>query len=163
MATTTYYGIELPTNNADEDTWGIKLNDALDGVTVEMFRIEGLIPDGDFAPLASPTFTGTVTAPTFAGNLTGNATTASRWANPINVILSGVITGQNNMTGASNVTITTSIANNALSIAKTSGLQTALNGKEPTLAANRKREINYGTAAAPSNLAEGVIYFQHEA
>lgn len=29
------------------------------------------------APLASPTFTGTVTAPTFAGALTGNATTAT--------------------------------------------------------------------------------------
>lgn len=29
------------------------------------------------APLASPTFTGTVTAPTFAGDLSGNATTAT--------------------------------------------------------------------------------------
>lgn len=32
---------------------------------------------GAYAPLASPTFTGTVTAPTFSGALSGNATTAT--------------------------------------------------------------------------------------
>lgn len=37
-----------------------------------------LPPSGGYAPLASPTFTGTVTAPTFAGALTGNAASATK-------------------------------------------------------------------------------------
>jgi hypothetical protein len=67
------------------------------------------------ANLASPTFTGTVTAPTFAGALTGNAATVTTNAN-----LTGLVTSTGN---------TTSIADAALSIAKTSGLQTALDSK----------------------------------
>jgi hypothetical protein len=48
------------------------------------------------APLASPTFTGTVTAPTFAGALTGNASTATTAAKVANALTRGThLTGSN--------------------------------------------------------------------
>lgn len=48
------------------------------------------------APLASPTFTGTVTAPTFAGALTGNASTATTAAKVANTLTRGThLTGSN--------------------------------------------------------------------
>ena len=45
--------------------------------------------DTSRAPLASPTFTGTVTAPTFAGTLSGNASTATKLATAATISASG--------------------------------------------------------------------------
>jgi hypothetical protein len=59
----------------------------------------------------------------------GNAATAAKWASAITLTLAGVVTGTASIDGSGNVTLTTAVADNALSIAKTSGLQTALNGK----------------------------------
>lgn len=59
------------------------------------------------APLASPTFTGTVTAPTFVGALTGNASTATSAATlttPRNI--NGV-----SFNGSANITITATATN----------------------------------------------------
>lgn len=58
---------------------------ALDGITASVTELnycDGVTSNiqaqlGTKAPLASPTFTGTVTAPTFSGALTGNASTAT--------------------------------------------------------------------------------------
>lgn len=63
------------------------------------------------ANLASPTFTGTVTAPTFVGALTGNASTVTTNAN-----LTGVVTSVGNAT---------SIADNALAISKLAQVATS--------------------------------------
>jgi hypothetical protein len=52
--------------------------------------------------------TGTVTAPTFSGALSGNANTASRLANARNIALSGAVTGNANFDGSGNITISTS-------------------------------------------------------
>ena len=81
------------------------------------------------APLASPTLTGTPLAPTATSgtNTTQIATTAFvtsavSTANATNANLTGVVTSVGNATA---------IADGALSIAKTSGLQTALDAKAP--------------------------------
>ncbi|WJJ55131.1 tail fiber domain-containing protein [Xanthomonas phage RTH11] len=60
---------------------------------------------------------------------TGNAATATRLQTSRNIALSGVVTGTASFNGSANATIATSIADGALSIAKTSGLQAALDTK----------------------------------
>jgi len=64
---------------------------------------------------------------------TGNAASASRLATARTITLGGIATGSGSFDGSTNITINTSIADGALSIAKTSGLQTALNGKQAVL------------------------------
>ena len=66
------------------------------------------------APLASPTFTGTVTAPTFAGALSGNAatattaTTASKLATARTIAIAGAVTGTaTSFDGSANISINT--------------------------------------------------------
>lgn len=59
----------------------------------------------------------------------GNAATSSKWASAITLTLSGIATGSASIDGSGGVTLSTSIADGALSIAKTSGLQTALDAK----------------------------------
>lgn len=66
------------------------------------------------APLASPTFTGTVTAPTFAGALSGNAatattaTTAGKLATAHTIAIAGAVTGTaTSFDGSTNISINT--------------------------------------------------------
>lgn len=66
------------------------------------------------APLASPTFTGTVTAPTFAGALSGNAatattaTTAGKLATAHTIAIAGAVTGTaTSFDGSANISINT--------------------------------------------------------
>jgi len=54
------------------------------------------------APLASPTFTGTVTAPTFSGDLSGNATSATSFTGS----LAGDVTGTQSATSIAATTVT---------------------------------------------------------
>jgi len=70
------------------------------------------------------------------GNLTlnvtaipGNAATATKWASAITLTLAGIATGTASIDGSGNATLTTAVADNALTISKTSGLQTALAAK----------------------------------
>jgi hypothetical protein len=56
------------------------------------------------APLASPTFTGTVTAPTFAGALAGNASTATTAAKVANTLTRGTYLTGSNYDGAAATT-----------------------------------------------------------
>ena len=60
---------------------------------------------------------------------TGNAATATRLQTSRNIALTGIVTGTASFNGSANASIATSIADAALSIAKTSGLQAALDGK----------------------------------
>lgn len=73
---------------------------------------------------------GRLTATAFAGPLTGNASTATTLQTSRTFALTGVITASAvSFNGSGNVSLATAIADGALSIAKTSGLQTALDGK----------------------------------
>jgi hypothetical protein len=59
------------------------------------------------APIASPTFTGTVTAPSFVGALTGNADTATTATFDTNFSpLRGATRGNGTTTSGSNLTVT---------------------------------------------------------
>lgn len=65
---------------------------------------------------------------------TGNAATATALQTSRTFTLSGVVTsGAMSFDGTANVTFTTAIADAALSIAKTSGLQSALNAKQDSI------------------------------
>lgn len=60
---------------------------------------------------------------------TDNAVSASKLQTARQIALSGLISGASNFDGSGNISISTAIADAALSIAKTSGLQSALNAK----------------------------------
>lgn len=65
----------------------------------------------------------------------GSADTANSLATPRSFSIAGIVTAPSqNFDGTGNVVLTTSIADGALTIAKTNGLQTALNGKLDTTA-----------------------------
>ena len=90
------------------------------------------------------------------GDLTGNADTATQLATSRDFSMSGTVTAAVvSFDGTGNVVLNTSIADNALTIAKTSGLQTALNQKanlsNPTftgqLASTRIRATSVAVAA----------------
>ena len=90
-----------------------------------------------YAPLASPTFTGTVVLPS------GQVLIAPALGTPVSGVMTNVtgtasgltagnVTTNANLTGVvTSVGNATAIADTALSIAKTSGLQTALDLKAP--------------------------------
>jgi hypothetical protein len=68
--------------------------------TIAAVTVQGALNelDTEKAPLASPTFSGTVTAPTFVGTLTGNATTATS-TNTATNSLNSAITDDNSNAG----------------------------------------------------------------
>jgi hypothetical protein len=80
----------------------------------------------------------------------GNAATSSKWASAITLTLAGISTGTASIDGSGNVTLSTAIADGALSIAKTSGLQGALDGK-----ASLSGAPFIGPVSAPSFTAQG--------
>lgn len=73
--------------------------------------------------------TGVGASGTWGISITGSA---ARWTNARTLTLAGVITGSASFDGSSNFSLSTSIADGALTIAKTSGLQAALDGKVNT-------------------------------
>lgn len=75
----------------------------------------------------------------------GNAATAAKWAGSITLTLDGIATGTTGIDGSSNVTLTTAIADAALSIAKTSGLQVALDAKAPLASPEFTGNVGIGT------------------
>ena len=71
---------------------------------------------------------GTITASHFAGN----ADTASKLQSSQTVKLAGIVSSDTvDFDGSGGIVLTTAVADNALTIAKTSGLQAALDGKAP--------------------------------
>jgi len=94
------------------------------------FTIEGV---SDFKRMSldkngSVVFPGSVTAGSFIGNIS-NADSAAKLATARTIALTGVATGSASFDGSANVSIATSVADGSLSIASTSGLQAALDGK----------------------------------
>jgi len=77
---------------------------------------------------------GTVSATSFVGPVTGNASTATALATTRNIALGGDVTGNANFDGSGNITITAAIADDSHNhiIANVDGLQTALDGKATT-------------------------------
>lgn len=176
MPTTANYGFTTPTIGSATDTWGGLINDAFDGVDAQLFRVEGLVSGklnltgGTLTGILNGTsiiLTTSLTAPaivgTLTGNVIGNATTSTTLSTPRNFSLTGIVTASaQSFNGSANVVLTTAIADAALSIAKTSGLQAALDGKEPTVDADRKRKITISTAD-PSGGSDGDIWFKYTA
>lgn len=71
------------------------------------------------APLASPTFTGTVTAPTFSGALTGNASTATKLATARTIGTSGdVLATATAFDGTAAITLPATIQSNVVTNTK---------------------------------------------
>ena len=98
--------------------------------------------DTEKAPLASPTFTGTPAAPTATAGISTTQVATTEFvttANATNANLSGPVTSVGNATA---------IADGALAIAKTSGLQAALDLKAPLASPTFT-----GTPAAPTATA----------
>ena len=67
------------------------------------------------APLSNPNFTGTVTATTFSGALSGNAATATKWQTARTISLTGDVTGTSgSFDGTANLSFATNIAANTV-------------------------------------------------
>lgn len=65
------------------------------------------------ANIASPTFTGTVTAPAITGALNGNASTATKLATARTISLTGDVTGSVSFDGSANVSIPVVVENDS--------------------------------------------------
>lgn len=109
--------------------------------------------EGD-AALTFDTTTDTLTSVNFAGNLTGNVTGNVSGSSGSTTGNAATVTTNANLTGVvTSVGNATAIADAALSIAKTSGLQTALDGKQATITFGTgvltALGVNVGSAGAP--------------
>ena len=174
MPFTTNYNFELPVVGGSADQWGTLVNAAFDSVdsnlkiTADAIAAKASKAAPVFtgvAKFASITTTGTVTSTGgFVGNLDGVASRTTRLATARDISATGPVTiAAVSFDGSANAALLTAVGDAALTIAMTDGLQAALDSKEATLADAQKRVITYGTAAVGSTLAEGEIYFQHEA
>jgi len=111
-------------------------------------NIDGLQSALDLkSPIANPTFTGVVTAPSFVGPLTGNASTATKLYTARTISLTGDVTGSVSFDGSQNVSITAVIVDDSHNhiISNIDGLQDALNLKSPIA-----NPAFNGTVTAPS-------------
>ena len=78
----------------------------------------------------APSKTGSGASGTWDIGITGNAVTATRLATARTIDLTGIVTATGvNFDGSSNISLNTAVADGALSIAKTAGLQTALDAR----------------------------------
>lgn len=68
------------------------------------------------ANIESPTFTGTVTAPTFSGALSGNAATATKWQTARTITLNGDLTGSVSIDGSADVILSAAVAANSIAL-----------------------------------------------
>lgn len=155
MTETLNFSWTIPTVGASTDTWGSILNTAISDIDADLKIVQDAIPT-DFITTAGATFIGNVTAPVFTGSLTGNAVTATALETARSVSLNGPVTATGVLfDGTGNLTLTTAIADGTLTIAKTDGLQTALDEKVDAAT------ITSGTAAPSGTPADGDIYLQY--
>ena len=124
------------------DGAGITIQDAVNSTTDATMLWDATNDEFDFSH--------TVTAPSFTGNVTGNADTATKWANPIEVSLTGDITGvtgASGLDGSADISIATTIANDSVAL----GTQTTGN-YVATLTAGDLIELsnNSGEGATPT-------------
>lgn len=116
--------------------------------------------DASTAAVTMSLNTGTVTATTFSGALSGNASTSTKLATARNIAIDGSVTGNANFDGSANITITTTTNHghgnitSAGAIGSTAGLmvKTTTSGVLTTLAAGTAGQfLQYdGTWATPS-------------
>jgi hypothetical protein len=140
MANTANYSWVKPTVGGSADTWGAELNTLFDNIDTQVKANEtsatGNLPltGGTLTGAINGTdasFTGTI-AGDVTGAVTGNADTATAWAAGRTIELTGVVTGTSGaFDGSANLSFATAIADGALAIAKTSGLQASLDAKLP--------------------------------
>ena len=69
--------------------------------------------DSVYASISGETFTGNVSAPSFIGPLSGNASSATSLETARNINLSGDVTGTASFNGTSDITITATVANDS--------------------------------------------------
>lgn len=166
MALTPNIGLTKPTVGADADVWGGQNNNNLDIIDTEINTLK--TGAGQAMLKTGGTFTGEVTAPRFngpvTGSVTGNADTATRLASARTFVMSGGPVRSNAAVfdGAGNINFTTTIADGALTIAMTAGLQAAISAKQDTLDADRTRKVTVSTSA-PSGGVDGDIWLQVDA
>ena len=109
------------------------------------------------ANIASPIFTGTVTAPTFSGNLTGNASTATQLLTGRDINVSGDITGvAQNFNGTAAITISTSITAGAIVNADINAAAAIADTKLATISTAGKVS-NTATTATNLNTAGAIV------
>jgi hypothetical protein len=121
--------------------------------------------DARFANVSGDTFTGNVTAPTFIGALSGNATSATsavdatfattaaaaavanKWTTARSITLAGDATGSVSIDGSANVTLTVAVVDNshAHTIANVTGLQAALDSKLALTGGTMSGSLTIGT------------------
>ena len=96
------------------------------------------------------TSTGTLKAPTFLGNLSGNASTATAFASAKSIALTGDVTGSASSTGGWSITTTS----NQLSYPAVIGTQEALDAFKT----NNKFKVGYWNGFTPTNLfSNGIV------
>jgi hypothetical protein len=130
----------------------------LDGVTsaiqTQLDAISGV------AGTSSPTFSGTVTAASFVGPLTGNASTATTLQIARAIACSGDIVGTTNFNGSANVSIATTLSDGVVSPSKlstdkitwnTSGQLTATGGFVGSLTGTASGNIKQGGGTGQGN------------
>ena len=114
---------------------------------------EGFTPttvtDGTFAAntISCQPSSGTIRASVFKGNLSGNATTASKWATARTLSLTGAVTGSGTFDGSGDLTITT-VVNHTHSYAGSSSVGGAAN----YLSVQHGNEINFKGSSSVSEL-----------
>lgn len=92
---------------------------------------------------------------TYSGTAWGPATLkATQLTTPRTIALGGLLGGSASFDGTSNVTITATMADGALSIAKTSGLQTSLDAKLPLTGGTLTGALYVARASAADSLSD---------
>lgn len=100
-----------------EPTW----SHASNPITLYKFQLWGGYPAGRrnlfyTDAYRNATFPANITATTFIGALTGNASTASKWATVRTITLGGDLTGSVDIDGSANVTLTATVAANSVAL-----------------------------------------------
>jgi hypothetical protein len=108
---------------------------------------------------------GTVTAPTFIGALTGNASTATKLQTARTISLTGDVTGSTSFNGSTDVSITATIADDSHNhiISNIDNLQTTLDSKidifpERTLSITANNWVTIATCATGRAYGEFYVY-----
>lgn len=125
------------------------------------FTTGATIPSGYIAYEHTVTINGAIAAKTFVGNLSGNASTATKLSSAKTISLTGDVTGSTSFDGSGNVSITATVADDSHNhtIANIDNLQTTLDGKASSSHTHSADAlIQMADALFGTNSAGGVEY-----